>query len=328
MLDLEKSIEKFKKMPAEIMLSVDSDFVSDNLAMVEKKHGLSLSPIMIFIATGDMQMDGIEKYLQIEEKIESRKAKEIKKDLEETVIKPLMERINFINVHPKKEMTAKQEIVYIYKVFNSQILYELNNNPIISEAVNRQIFKLLNHDLSIKDELAKKLLNSEEKIDASKNSVGDWIKKFIAKYGSDIFDNLIIIKFITDTEDSKKLEEKDKEKLSKLLMVYRNIKFFPESMPSDDGRGWEIIPIENIKTKDISKKKRLETPMTAEEKEIEDLKKEEAEYRENSLERMALDEEIKKKQKVEQLLAMAGKYKKGSLEHRALMEEVAKLKRR
>jgi hypothetical protein len=337
MYDLEKSLDKLKNLPPEIVLTVDSDAVSDNLAIVEKKHGLSLSPVIIFIATGDMLIEGIEKYLQIEEKVESRKARVIRMDLEEIVIKPLLERLNFINTHPDKEMSRNQEVVYILKVFNSQMHYEIKNHPIISEAVNNQIFKLLNLDLSLKDELAKKLLNSEEPITsapfvmngkADKPSVGNWLKEFIKKQGSDIFDNLTIIKFITDTENGKKLNRQEKERLTKMFMTYRNIKFFPESMPTDDGRGWEIIPIEDIDVNDMQTKKHLEVPMTEEEKEIDDLKKEEGRFGESSLERMALEEEINKKKKVEQLIAMANKYKKGSLEYRALMEEVEKIKKR
>ena len=69
------------------------------------------------------------------------------------------------------------------------------------------------------------------------------VLNFIKKNGSGIFNNLVLIEYLVNSDNAKKLDNKEKELLKKLLLLYRNIKFFPESMPDDNGESWEIIPV-------------------------------------------------------------------------------------
>src|SRR3989339_420622 len=109
----------------------------------------------------------------------------------------------------------------------------------------------------------------------------------------------------------------------KLLQLYRNLKFFPDSMkdiPVDD---WEIVPIDKFVVKKHSELSG--PPKTKGEKEIEKLRQEEGDYAENSLERKMLEEEVEKKEQIENLQSEANKYPQGSLEKKALESEIKKL---
>jgi hypothetical protein len=68
----------------------------------------------------------------------------------------------------------------------------------------------------------------------------------------------VLSDFLGTSENAKILDDKEKELVRKVLMCYRNVKFFPESMPSDNGEGWEMIPLPKFKEKSYSKEE-LET---------------------------------------------------------------------
>src|SRR3989339_772390 len=105
---------------------------------------------------------------------------------------------------------------------------------------------------------------------------------FIKQYGSGFFDNVTLSRYITFSENVKKLDENEKNLVKKLLQLYRNLKFFPDSMkdiPVDD---WEIVPIDKFVVKKHSELSG--PPKTKGEKEIEKLRQEEGDYAENRVE--------------------------------------------
>lgn len=338
MLDINKSLEKFSTLDPEIILSVDNDLIAKKLEKIEDKYDITLSPLLIFVATGDMPMEqkSIVKYLKIEFALEEKKALDVFNELSEKVLNPLKSRLDFLNVNPDKSFTVKEEQDYLLNMFSKRLIEEFNDHPIIASAVNYKIFNILSEDIGFKKSLENVLYKNLEQLtrkefilDEKKAfpGIANWIRDFLKVNGSEFFDNVVLSRYMTTSSNVSKLDPEEKILVKKLLLLYRNLKFFPDSMPSDDGTGWEMLPIGAVETKDkIEKIKELSGPPKTEgEKEIEGLMREEEGYPENSLEWKVLEEEISKKKEIENLQSEANKYPVGSLERKALEAEIKKL---
>ncbi|MCK4540568.1 hypothetical protein KAU09_05485 [Candidatus Parcubacteria bacterium] len=217
----------------------------------------------------------------------------------------------------------ENNLSYILKNGSDEAIFNLNNGLMI----------LLKNKKDFKEEISRSLFMNGELLThepfeldnkAQSPTIGNWIQDFIKVYGSGMFNNLALTKYITESKNAKCLPQEEKRIVQKLLRLYRNIKFFPESMPSDDGEGWEIIPINKELDVEISKKI-IGPPKTEEEKEIEKLKQEETQFSEGGLEQLAIEEEIDNKKKLESLKIEANKYTEGSLERMAVEEEIRKI---
>jgi len=128
----------------------------------------------------------------------------------------------------------------------------------------------------------------------SSGTVANWIKYFIATKGSDAFDNISLSSFLVQSPNAKVLNEKEKTRLRKLLTLYRNLKFFPDSMPNKTGDGWEIIPTQIADDVQRETKVVKEKEVSESEKKVQDLRLVLAKYPEGSLARRAVEEEIKR----------------------------------
>lgn len=181
--------------------------------------------------------------------------------------------------------------------------------------------------------LQKALRGNDERLTVDNIKVGDtvkdptisnWITDFIKFHGSNIFNNVILSKYMTSSPNVTRLKYNERRLVKKLLTLYRNLTFFPDSLKDIPQEYWEIIPVDREVNK-VSESKFLGIPKTEEEKEIDQLKNMEENYQEGSLEQLALEEEIVNKKRVEELKMMAKKYKEGSLERRVVEEEIGKL---
>lgn len=203
------------------------------------------------------------------------------------------------------------------------------------EDLNDDIIEFSAMDVGFKKELEGALYKNPEKLthktftlDGNKHapSIRNWLRDFIKTHGSGLFDNVILTKYIAYAPNCQRLSDEEKKIVKKLLSLYRNLKFFPESLKDVPLDKWEIIPIE--REEELSKARSAGAPKTEEEKEIDELKKEEENYEAGGLERMAIEEEIGEESKVEDLRIEASKYPAGSLERKALEEEIAKMEKR
>ncbi len=333
MANIEKSLEKFNSLPLEVVLSVDNDIVYSEIEKLNSKYRTSLSALVIHMVTGEMGYDDIEVYLTDEQGLGGDEAKKCAKDLKNGVLTSVIRRIDFLNASPGKKMTEREEAEILIEMFEGKLIREINEHALIMFSVNSRIFSVLRNDLSFKKDLEKALYENSEKLTTDDfvldnklqdPTIGNWLKVFIKEKGTGMFDDLVLSDFVANCNNCKNLDQDEKMLVRKLLTLYRNIKFFPESMPTDDGEGWEIIPVDDAG--DNSERAPLEAPKTEEEKRIEDLRQKRDEMPDNSLEQIAIEEEIIKQQKIEGLRLMMDRYDKGSLERRAIEEEIVKLK--
>ena len=157
-------------------------------------------------------------------------------------------------------------------------------------------------------------------------SVENWLKHFILVQGTGMFNNLELTKFISESDNGKRLNDGEKRAVSKLLQTYRNIKFFPRSMQDLPPEQWEIIPIE--KKEEPSRVPKIDkTQKSGREALIDELKGNINDYAQGSLEREILEEETEKDREHHKLLLLAKKYPEGSLERKAVEDEIGKLER-
>ncbi|MFH0892659.1 MAG: hypothetical protein V1867_07870 [Candidatus Falkowbacteria bacterium] len=238
------------------------------------------------------------------------------------------------NINNNTNQEAKQDTLELFEG-NLADVFELDDYTLLEE-LNDDIIDFATDDLKFKNELEFALYKNPEKLthktfllDGSPHapSIQNWLKDFIRMNGSGVFDNVALTKYVTYSPNCQRLDDHEKEMVMKLLSLYRNLKFFPDSLKGVPVEKWEIIPIE--REEDLSKARSVAgVPKTEEEKEIDELKKEEENYETGGLERMAIEEEIGEEAKIEDLRVEANKYPSGSLERKALTEEIKKMEKR
>jgi hypothetical protein len=335
MLSIQEAIEQFKfELPEEIRACCQSPELHASIDELQKKYGVDLSPLVIYFAVGEVTLEQLGEYIRREYEIEEDAAKGLIKDLEEKVFKPLAERIDFINDDPDKAMTFLQEKNYAERMFKYALLRELNEDPIVASAINTRLLTILARDKEFHKRLEQVLYENDELVTAGtimiegqelKATVANWIKDFIAHYGSENYDSVSLSAFLVNSENARPLSDQEREGVSLVLKVYTNVKFFPDTMPDNDtGEGWQIIPYEDPDQKineiikvteampDLAEKisdsqSSILTPQIpaaskitaapsslSESPELLELKNEALQYPVGSLERAAIEEEIKR----------------------------------
>ncbi len=234
---------------------------------------------------------------------------------------------------PKRE---KEESIELFSAYLDTILsLEGEEAREILQDYNHLLIDLLLDDNNFKSSLEKALYLNNEKITSAEfylnnkkhlPTVGNWIKDFINQHGSGMFNNVVLSDYLINSKNAKKLNHQEKRKVQRLLLLYRNLRFFPQSMGDADPEQWEIFPLSVGPAEVVRPKETIGPPKTAEEEEIEKLQQLAKKYKVGSLERMAIMEEINKRRKIEDLKIKAQKLKEGSIEWKATQEEIKRLK--
>jgi len=329
---IEKELEKFNNLPVEFRAEIDNSFVYNKIKILEKKFDINLSVFVIVLSVFNGKDEELVNFLQVEYGLKEKKAEKILKAVREDIVNPTTVRLKFILWGDKFKIKERQK--FLEEIFEENILEELSKPDFIKERINKQIFSVLNDNLKFKDDLARVIYKSKEEIARYKVGsaykilvVTEFLDAFTKEQGSGMVNDIDIINFVLKSEFVKGISEKDKNNLLDILKIYRNIKFFPMSMPSDDGRSWEIIPLSYSTGDAVKTRTTLSPPKTEGEENIEELEEESAKYNKDSLQKMVLDEEIKREHKLEELRFAMKKFAPGSLERKALEEEEGKLKK-
>jgi hypothetical protein len=191
-------------------------------------------------------------------------------------------------------------------------LLEVDDNFFIAQ-FNYQLINLLVDYPDFKDRLIGVLLNHSLQLGTDNlmidgrqlaPTVGAWINYFINQKGSIMFDAITLSDFLITAASAKLLSPLDKDHLSRLLWLYRNLKFFPDSLVGDDPANWELLtyvseeanltspaPTSSPSTNPASPI--TSNPLADKIKALEQLA---AQYPAGGLERLAIEEEIKRLQ--------------------------------
>jgi hypothetical protein len=76
-------------------------------------------------------------------------------------------------------------------------------------------------------------------------SVANWLRSFIKEKGSDIFNDITLAQYLDRSDNASNLNVIEKKLLRSLLVFYKNINFFPDSMANDLPENWQIFPFNN-----------------------------------------------------------------------------------
>lgn len=302
---IEESLEKFKELPIEIIASIDNERMNRKLEKLEEEHGVRLHSLLIFLAVSDVSRDDIERYLIKEFGVRESKAREIKKDFLEKILVPLEKRLNFLNNNPtKKSPSLEEEKDILEDMFKNKLTKELKEHSVIRKAVNFRIFVGLDNDWGLKKNLERDIYENKERLGSKPillhdkqvaSFVSNWIKLFVSEYGSDVFDNISLSKFISSSDEVAKLKEKEKDILINILKTYFNIKFFSQRVKGDDIRVWEILPVETRENRESKKDNKIKPSSKNKKVSPQDtLRRELDKYEKKTLERKAAEEELKK----------------------------------
>lgn len=75
-------------------------------------------------------------------------------------------------------------------------------------------------------------------------TVANWLKHFIAQNGSGLLSSIVLAKYLSSSEVSALLNENERRTLRKILKTYNNLVFFPDSMKNIPMSDWQILPVE------------------------------------------------------------------------------------
>lgn len=252
MMTIEEAIEKFHtELPPLVQSEFGSQECVDSLKKLEVLYNIPLTPLAVRVAIGELKLDKIIEYVVSEYSLEEMSAQRLATQLQSEVFNPILERLRFFNADSDKVMTIEQEKNFAEKIFHDSFTQEIQHDPVVIAAFNNRLFYIFAHDENFHSRLEKALYENGETISKQplKNeretmtpTISHWLKDYIAHYGSQAYDSLSQSSFLTNSENAKFLSDQERTLVGKVLKTYINIKFFPDSMPSDDGTGWEIIP--------------------------------------------------------------------------------------
>lgn len=212
----------------------------------------------------------------------------------------VFEEVDKIIVEREKYFDIKKEEQALENLVSKELVYVLSNP---SKELNGGVIAVLFADANFKNVMAKRISENQEKlfsrevaVDGKRfiPSIGNWINNFITVNGGGFFNNIVLSSYVTNSKYTKNLDKIEKEILIKLLTLYRNVKFFPQTLENVSPEKWEIFPLDSQKTTPFNERQSLATPKSPEEQEIETLEKMAAGYALGSLERRAVEEEIRK----------------------------------
>ncbi len=252
MLDLEQAIQKFDTgLPRELQCEFSSDDFMSALNSAADRFGLDLVPLAIMVAVGEVPYDDLAPYLTDDLDVPAERAGDMAAELREKVFQPAIDRLRFLDTNPNKAMTLEQQKAFAERLFMTGLVAELRHDPFIIGSVNARLFFILARELAFAAVLERALYVNEENIGAAPlllegtsvpPSVSNWIKDYLGQYGSQAMDSVNQTNFIINSPNAKRLPAADRQLLARVIKTYINVKFFPDSMPSDDGSGWEILP--------------------------------------------------------------------------------------
>ena len=219
------------------------------------------------------------------------------------------------------EVLKSQDYTGPQKV-NGSTLYLLINKP---DCLNRFIKTFLSNQEKIG--LKKMMLNGKEE----EPTIANWIKHFIQENGNEMFGSITLAKYLTSTFVNTLLTEEEKKILRKILKLYRNLIFFPESMANIPREDWEIFPVERDVVFDKKNINKIENKPPEEiikptiEEKVEIIKEVEKTPEKEVKKVQELDLTDLKNKELKELQDLLIKYPEKSLERKAIENEIKKI---
>lgn len=208
-----------------------------------------------------------------------------------------------------EEINWQEEKKTALEILNSNILEIFKDySPLGQAEFNRGIALMLVNVPEFRDQAVRALLDNKEKLTTEninfnektiEPTVANWLKDYNYKFGFDKFDTLNLTRFISNSPNCIKLSEEERSYVARLLQLFLNIKFFPDSLKDQPMEEWKFFALPEInieENKEQKSKRQANKKETTKQKAPEpDLKQKLANYdwdKIKGLERRALLEEL------------------------------------
>lgn len=299
---------------------------------IEESYNVKLSFLVILVAIGELDEDDIVDYLIAKFKVSSETAKKIKDELAERVLDPALEKT--IEIKPSADFSVSKET--IINLFSERLTESIKADPEVIKGLNILIFKILNNEEDLEDKIVEILYNNNERLTSVSitfdgrevsPTISNWLKDFIKANGSEMFDELKMAEYLSSSPNAKKLNPAEKDLLRKLLKLYRNLVFFPESMGNDPIEDWQIIPVDKVEKEREKNKSDIFQDVLNDEKKIGD--QEQASSGAIASGNLRVQKQVQKKIEntpLNELERILTQYAPDSLEYKAVKQEISRLK--
>lgn len=312
-----ESLEKFHNLPEEIQEQIGGFDACLKIKKIEETYNISLGFVVILVAIGELVIDDLPEYFKLKYGVSDEIGQKIADELEVEIFEPVVDLIlevgeiddvlsdsGIVKDNALLKMSLPQRKEFILNTFSKDILAVIQSDNTKIKDFNIALFKTFNEDEDLEDKVESLLYVNQERLSNKpiildkqlvSPTIANWLKDFIKRYGSDLFNEVTLAEYLSQSENIRNITAKEKELVRKVLKLYRNLVFFPESMDGVLLDNWEIFPIEQS---DVSFKPEIvsaesEPPIVSErQKTIFDLQKNLTKYSSNSLEYKALQQEI------------------------------------
>ena len=239
-------LKRFNALPADIKEKVGGLETVQIINDLEVQYKIKLKFLVILVTIGELKIKDISDYLIKKYKINQNDALIIKQRLLNDVFSQFADKkrsSNEINYAQKIKNIFQQELLKIITGDNDNIM-ELDEAMIFLFSASNHLKQeeLIDLFFSNQEELSNRPFVLDDK--QMKSTIANWLRDFIKQEGAEMFDNMKLSKFITNSPNASVLNSDERELLRKILLTYRNLKFFPDSMGELPPEQWQIIPYE------------------------------------------------------------------------------------
>jgi len=314
---LQECLQRFENLPSDLKEKFGSLEAFEKIEKIENYYEIDLKFAVILLAIGELAITDLSAYLQEKYDLAEEDAVEIADklindvfyfdfpDLQET------EEDSSLNL---KEIIPWEEVLDIFKNNFVRFLKETDPSYLDIERLNKSVFFHLSVDGLRQEEMAKALIDNNERI--TKNqivveekevspTIANWLRDFFKHNGAGEFNDLALLEYLNSSKNAKILIDEEQNTLRKMLKAYYNINFFPESMENILVDDWQIISSNlnedkkepavselDYKEKELPVKEAVNIQISAEEKRLLELKDALLNYPSSSLEYKAIKQEI------------------------------------
>lgn len=226
---------------------------------IEDKYKVKLSFLLILIVLNELEEVDIEDYLVAKFNTPIETAKKIKEEFSKVLDKAFedLEKASLSFSESETNNSAGKED--LLTLFSKRLVESLKADADTIFSLNIFIFKTLDREPMLGEKIINILYNNSELLTSKRlvyedkevsPAISNWIKDFIRVNGSGIFTEVTLAQYLSSSSNAKFLNSEEKDLLRKVLKLYRNLVFYPESMDDFSIEDWQIIPFEKTELKE------------------------------------------------------------------------------
>ena len=116
----------------------------------------------------------------------------------------------------------EEDNLELFQYYLLEVLQKIADDPDFEEAeiltdINRDVISLFDDDPDFQKKLENSLYKNQQKLTSkkfllagkpAKPTIGNWIRHFIKKEGTEMFDNVVLSRFLSHSENVKRSEER------------------------------------------------------------------------------------------------------------------------